>query len=50
MKAELCSPGITPGKQSLQLTLAQPFRGFKVGDDSLEIMCRYANYFILLLA
>lgn len=28
----------------------QPYRGFKAGDGSLEIMCKYANYFIMSLA
>lgn len=28
----------------------QPYRGFKVGDGSLEMMCKYANYFIMSLA
>lgn len=28
----------------------QLYRGFKVGDGSLEIMCKYANYFIMSLA
>lgn len=28
----------------------QPYGGFRVGDGSLEIMCKYANYFIMSLA
>lgn len=28
----------------------QQYRGFKAGDGSLEIMCKYANYFIMSLA
>ena len=30
--------------------MPQQYRGFKVGDGCMEIMCKYANYFIMSLA
>lgn len=49
-----CSPaGITPGSNPCNSRWPHnpaAHGGFKVGDGCLEIMCKYANYFIMLLA
>lgn len=55
MQSELCfaAPQHHTSELSLHPMLSpapQPYRAFKVGGSCVEIMCKYANYFIMSLA